>query len=89
MSPVCTVVVHDYINRFVSQHSSFSPNKSEELSCCYLVSGLVQLIDEVALHAVAKTAEHSNAREACAGNRNGDIVAPGHVSRGGPSPGVH
>ena len=80
MSPVRTVVVHDYRDRFVLRHSSFSPNKSEELPCCYLVSGLVQLIDEVALHAVTKTAKHSNAREARTGNRYGYVVAPGHVS---------
>ena len=89
MGPMRTVVVHDYINYFVSRYSSLFSDETEELPCCYLVSGLVQLIDEVALHAVTKTAEHSNAREACTGNRNRDIVAPGHVSRGGPRPGVH
>ena len=89
MGPMRTVVVHDYIYYFFARYSSLFSDETEELPCCYLVSGLVQLIDEVALHAVTKTAEHSNAREACTGNRNGDIVAPGHVSRGGPRPGVH
>ena len=84
-----TVVVHDHVNSFIAWHSSLVLDLSQELPRCYLVSGLVQLIDEVALHAVTKTAKHSNAREARTGNRYGYVVAPGHVSRGGPSPGVH
>ena len=84
-----TVVVHDHIDSFVLRHSSLVPDESEELPREYLVSGLVQLIDERARHAITKTAEYCNAREARTGNRNFHVMALRHVSRRGPSPGVH
>jgi hypothetical protein len=55
------MVVHDYIDSFISRQSGFFPDLFEKQSHRYLGRGLVELVDKASRHAVSNAAKHGDA----------------------------
>ena len=83
------MIVHDYIDNFISRQGGIVPYRFEELACCYLICWTTELVNKVTVDTVADTAKNSYARESCTRNCNVYIVAFGHVRRFWSGPGVH
>ena len=56
-----TMVVHDYIDSFISGQSGFFPDFFEKQTHRYLGRGLVELVDKSSRHAVSNSAKHGDA----------------------------